>query len=184
MAAIHRCAQTASAVDLPGLNPLCVGLRYSLTAGCIRLRVNNDTAFLTESSRVIGRKLLVGPLLLLGFCSGIRVPAPRSIGLWSLNMRLRQRAILAASSAPPYFTNSAFTPSGPGALPLLRHPMHVSSSAAVIGRCRGLGFPSNGSIGFSLLRLNCVLKCVLMIFRDSSAFPTIPTTSQELRQWR
>ena len=77
-AASHLCAQIASAVLLPFLKPLWLCGRNASTLSRMRFNVMMDSSFRSAVKRTIGRKLLRGPLGLLGFCRTISVPWPSS----------------------------------------------------------------------------------------------------------
>ena len=100
---------------------LCEESTYSSTGSRMRLSTISDNSLRNELSKLMGFRLLSGPLSLPIFCMTIRFPSPipRLFSLASANPLFSIPANTLCSTSGPYRSSSAGSSSGPAARPYI-----------------------------------------------------------------
>ena len=117
-----------------------------------------DITLRIEFNKVMGRRLVTGPLGLLGLARGMSIPGPIAVDKLAPceSAALTKFAMTGASTSDPYFRSSAGILSGPQAFPFRRRLRAVATSDSEMGVAREYG--DGGGISPAVLALNCEEK--------------------------
>ena len=136
---------------------------YSSIVGWILVNAIFGITFRIIIKGITGRRLLVGPSRLQGFCKAVTNLWPTLIYSCFAKMLLEESAMKSCNSVGTYFRSSGGIWTYPGALLFRSLRMLLAISSSVVGVSRGLGLSINGSSFDSLGSLTCALTWSLMI---------------------